>query len=860
MYWSVLGVYCLINLALIGFQEERLRSGRMRLFAECLDIVLISALILISHDVNSSLFLFYLFPILAAARYKRARIIASFVIVIYLGLVIAMGATWAVAPTVLMRCLVFMGIAYVARNLTKDRQLSEINLVKLIREVTLEIIRHPEQLEQVYTLILDRALEISGSKRGHMRMVDSAGTSRIVAHKGLPVGYEEQFFAFTGGFSDNAIRSKSHIIITRLSKKQIKQRLSSYFDERFPPPRSALFVPLFREAQGAREVIAVIAAYSETDIFYSAVDVNRIQTFAPLLEVAEAFHNLYCQAREEARQETEEKQRRLQMLHELAKHFEKGQLSTEPLQELIVSIMQRLNAEEAAIFLWDKKTGRVVKKAEASPDDSITAQLRQVERSYGPKESLTGEAFFSSVPIYDNDLSPRTQYAEEYSNYLPSRKVSHIMVIPLLVGENKIGVLRIINRKAPDYDMGTNPALKSGGFSADDQNLSHTLAIQVAVALNSKDLLEQVDTNRRFLEHAIEYSPFPTILLDEKGKIKNFNHECERIWQLTGAEAVGKSVIGFYETEDEARRLGRLLDEAEEGQIVDVDAVVKDASGASIPIRLSASLIKDDDGNKIGSIGVFKDLRDIKSAEELKLSTERLEAISRVMGHVSHDVKNKLIAAALNVATLKKQLKRGDKEKVENSLVGLDDTLEVAINKLTNIALTQSFDIHRPAKRLIYVEEIFNECLERWTRLAALSGTSLSINEYTKERYRILVDVDQIQMVLTNLYDNSAYAIKKADGTGDREIKINVRATGDQLEIVWLDTGCGIPRSELSRVFDIRFTTKEFGNGLGLYWAKNIIQNHDGNIIVNSQEGAWTKFIICFPLLLTEEANATMLS
>lgn len=856
IYWEIVGVYCVINIGLIVFSEERLRSGRMRLFADCLDVIFVSLLIWVNGDFSTSLSLLYLFPIISAARYKRSLQVACLGIVAYIGLVFLLGSGWSSGPAVALRCSCFLGVALVVRNLTKHRQFSEIKLIDVLKEVTDEIISHPQELESVYELILKKALYITGSEKGHMRRVEPGGGSRVVAHSGLPDGYEEQFYAFTGRYSNKAIETKSAIRVSPFSKKQTKQSLSDYFENRFPPPQSAFFVPLIGKRKELRDVIAVIAVYSDRYIRYSSVDEIRIQCLAPLLELAEAFSNVYDLWHRESeekeqllRRESEEKQHRLQMLHELARHFQEGFLSPETLQSLVDSIMERLNSEEAAIFLWEKKLSKLVKRAEASPNESVTSKLLKVEQSYSVGESLTGKCFETAEPYFDDHVRLDTQYAEEYSEHLPSRKVSHIMVIPLVVGANKIGVVRVINRKAVDYEMTVSPRLKEGGFSDDDKNLLRTIAIKVAVALNSKDLLDQIDTNRRYLERAIDYSPYSMILLDEKGRIKVFNHLCEQVWGVTAKHAVKKSVIDFYESEKEARRLGHLLDTAPDGQIDDVDAKIKDATGALIPIRLSASLIKDDEGNKLGSVGVFKDLREIKRSEEIKLKTERLKTISQVMGYISHDVKNKLIAAATDVNTLKKQAKRGDLEKVGAGLVNLNDTLEVAINKLNNVALTQSVEINRPNKQLVYVEEVFEECLDLWQRLAMPSHTSLTVNEFEKQRYKILADVERIRMVLTNLYDNSIDAIKSKKN-GARQIEISVQANDDKIQIAWWDTGCGIPKKHLGRIFDVRFTTKEFGTGLGLYWVKNIVENHQGTITVDSQEGAWTQFMIDLPLRL----------
>jgi two-component system, LuxR family, sensor kinase FixL len=855
----IIGIYLLINLSLIVISEATLRSRKGRLVPDCLDVFFVSSLIWVNGQINSSLSLFYLFPIISAARYKRRKgslQVAGLAIATFVAVFFILGEAGDTVPYLILHCLSFLGMALVAGNLTKDRQLSEIKLLDVLREINDQIKSSPEDINAIYKLVLKKAMDITDSQKGHIRRVINEEQPKIVAHRGLREGYEEQDHAFTGSYSNDVIKKKASLVISTFSKKGAKQKLAGYFEESSPLPLSALFVPLTVSRGLAREVIAVIAVYDSRSRHYSRVDAVRIESFAPLLDSAEKQADLYRLSREDAK----EKQRRLEMLHKLAglfdaQQFEKDNLREIALQEIATLVMERLNSEEAAIFLWDKnvrklsdknvrnRDRKVRKVAEASPDTKITEELRKVESAYDIGESLTGQCFDEAKPNFSNKVDPAILYAEEYSKVLPSGRVAHIMVIPLIAGNNKIGVLRIINKRSEEYDV--NPSnLASAGFSTDDRDLAQSIAIYIAAALNSNDRRYQTEGILRSLERTLEDSPNPTIVLDQDGRIIVFNRLCRKVWGMTTEQAAKKGVTELYESEAEAIRLGRMLWKSETKSFVDKNATIRNASGDPVPIRLSASLIFDEDGTFLGSVGVFKDLTEIKRVEE----RARLDTISKVLGFITHDVKNKLIAAKYDVATLDKQITRGDKQSADATLTGLDDTLDVAVNKLKNITLLQSFDIAHPNRELVFVERIFEEALEHWTRLANLSSTGLTLKEFPREKYKVLVDVEQIQMVLTNLYDNSADAIKKSNGQGRREIAIAVQTMGDDLQIIWSDTGCGIPDDNVETIFDVRSTTKEFGTGLGLYWAKTIIEQHEGVIKVASTTGEGTSFTISLPL------------
>jgi PAS domain S-box-containing protein len=847
----IIGVYFLLNLSLFVVREGRLRSRKWRLVPDCLDIFFVSSLILVNGQVNSSLSLFYLFPIISAARYKRrtgSLQVAGLSIATLVAVFFILGRPVDAIPNVIFHCLCFLGMAFVAGDLTKHRQLSEIRLLDVLREINDKIKDNPEDVNAIYDLVLRKAMDITDSQKGHLRKVTLRQAPKIVAHRGLTAGYEEQDHAFTGHYSNKAILKKESVIIPRFSKWEAKHKLAAYFEESSPLPRSAIFVPLTVSRGLGCEVIAVIAVYDSRPGHYSHVDAVRIESFAPLLDSAEKQAELYRRSRRDA----DEKQLRLEMLHKLAKlfdaqKFEKDDSRDEALQEIATPVMERLNSEEAAIFLWDKKVrkkNRTIKKvAEASPDIQITEELKKVEQEYAMGQSLTGKCFETGKPFFSNDVDPETLHAEEYARALPSKKVAHIMVIPLMAGDNKIGVLRIINKRSEEYVV--DPMnLSPEGFGDDDRALAQSIAIYIAAALNSYDRLNQWEGILRSLKRTLEDSPNPTIVLNQDGEIVVFNHLCRDIWGLTTEQAEKRGVTQLYESEAEAKRLGRMLWDSPDKAFVDKRATIRNDAGKLIPIQLSASLIFDDDETFLGSVGVFKDLTEIKRVEE----RARLDTITKVLGFITHDVKNKLIAAKYDVATLDKQIGRGDMQRADATLVGLDDTLDVAVNRLKNITLLQSFDLTQPNKELVFVERIFEKCLEHWMRLADLSNTRLTLKDFPKEKFKILVDVEQIQMVLTNLYDNSADAIKMSNGQGKRAIDIAVQRTGDAVQIVWSDTGCGIPPEKVDSIFDVRSTTKEFGTGLGLYWAKTIIEQHEGLITVASKTGKGTSITIRLPL------------
>jgi PAS domain S-box-containing protein len=857
-YWLIVGIYCLFNVSLILFREERLRSGRMKLLTDFVDVVLVSSLILVTRNINSLIFLFYFFPLLSVARYKRTRgtlEIALAIIVAFLVLAFLVG-TLADAPSLLLKCLVFVAAAVIAGNLTKDRQLGDLKLVDVFREVTDQIIDQPNRSNEVYELILDRALSITGSKQGHMRKVESDRASQVVAHRGLPEGYEQQYFTLTGSLSTEAIMRRVPVRITPLSSRQRKLLLSNYFDEHVPPPRSGLFVPLFGQRNGKREVVAVIAVYSETGIFYSKLDGIRIQTFSAPFEMAEAFHALYSKVRQDAeerqrlldqvQQEAEEKRRRLKMLHTIGEVLKVEQGLQQVFDKVVELAWIQLNSEEAALFVADKKLKgeiSIEKVAVWGPTPEISDELRTLEKPYEPGESYVGGIYQTKELQHLPEVPPTTLYYDKYAGTLPSKAVRHYLGVPIVIGDQGLGVLRVINKRSSSYSIEAgNFELTETGFSPDDEALLQTIASQVASAIRSARFIEV----NRYHKELVDNSPDPIIVLDALGFIKVFNEACEKIWGCTANEAINQPVSNYYVSEAHARGIGKHLKKKK--RLQNFPARIKACNGEEIPITLSAALLYDAKDQFVGSIGVFKDQRETLRLQEEKNTAEKLATIGKVAHALGHEIKHDIGVAFNFIDALAYE------EPADSELSGIyrvvQDSLQQALAKFQN--MLQNGRPTPPVTAIISADEIFGRLESSLQRRASAANINLVMKHPDKTK-AIEGDIEQLRQVFENLFDNSLDAIRSKRvekgvlGRGSIEC-IGATENGN-LTIEWTDNGCGIPGEALGKVFTAFVTSKATGSGLGLFAVKSIIESHGGHITVDSEEGATTTFKITIPLL-----------
>ena len=133
------------------------------------------------------------------------------------------------------------------------------------------------------------------------------------------------------------------------------------------------------------------------------------------------------------------------------------------------------------------------------------------------------------------------------------------------------------------------------------------------------------------------------------------------------------------------------------------------------------------------------------------------------------------------------------------------------------------------------VSKLVNEVLRLLESEIETSNIELDFNDTGVFKYAL--DVERFKTVLLNIILNAIHAMP--DGG-----KLHIQTEAKEKLIRISDTGSGIPAENLDKIFDLFYTTKSKGTGLGLYIIKNIVENHNGSITCESKIGAGTKFII----------------
>ncbi len=277
-----------------------------------------------------------------------------------------------------------------------------------------------------------------------------------------------------------------------------------------------------------------------------------------------------------------------------------------------------------------------------------------------------------------------------------------------------------------------------------------------------------------------------------------------------------------------------------EMSIRDREVEILSPTGGRIPLSLSAAPLKDETGREMGLVLLLRDLREIRDLQEKVRRSERLASLGRLAAGVAHEIRNPLSSIRGFAQYFNRRLKGQEEEQGYASIMIKEvDRLNRVITELLDFARPK--EPHRERQAM---EEIVDDSL---TLLRAeFTQKKITIEKsFAPDLPKVSVDRDQISQALLNLFLNSLESMERG---GKVEVSLKKIDQPSALEIAITDTGRGIGREDLGKVFEPFFSTKRKGSGLGLAIVHQIIvEGHGGDVAVESREGIGTTFRITLP-------------
>jgi len=256
-------------------------------------------------------------------------------------------------------------------------------------------------------------------------------------------------------------------------------------------------------------------------------------------------------------------------------------------------------------------------------------------------------------------------------------------------------------------------------------------------------------------------------------------------------------------------------------------------------VNVSVQAIQED-GERMGALVTLRDLDSLESIDtQLKVS-ERLAALGRITAGVAHEVKNPLNSMRLWLENLKESLSSDADSSSQQAVQVLDkeiDRLDQVVKRFLDF--TRPMDVHLEATQLADllkgVLEIAKPQLQK-SNIQLAQLLPIDVPE-------VYVDRALLKQAVLNLVLNAAEAMPNGG-----QLRLVLSRRGEMAEITVGDTGNGIPQENQQKIFQLFFTTRPGGSGIGLASTFRIVQLHNGSIDFTSEVGRGTTFRIELPL------------
>ncbi len=348
------------------------------------------------------------------------------------------------------------------------------------------------------------------------------------------------------------------------------------------------------------------------------------------------------------------------------------------------------------------------------------------------------------------------------------------------------------------------------------------------------------------------------ITTDTDGLIILMNRAAEQITGWSQSDALGRRITDVFQIVDEKTRQ-KVANPAEtvlqNGNVAPagLGAILLARDGHERVVTESAAAIRDHNSQVIGAALVFRDVTEKRRFERELQKASKLESVGLLAGGIAHDFNN-ILSVVLGNVTLCKML--SEPASALHDRLGQAEKGCLRARELTQQLLTFAKG-GAPIRKAASIAEIVIES----TAFSARGSNVQCHNEVAPDLWTVEVDEGQISQVFNNLVINAVQAMPDGGALWTRMENRKVDAgqglpipPGRYVYICVQDSGSGIPREHLPRIFDPYFSTKEGGSGLGLATTYAIIQKHQGCISVESVLGKGTTFHIYIPASTTSLA------
>jgi two-component system cell cycle sensor histidine kinase/response regulator CckA len=379
----------------------------------------------------------------------------------------------------------------------------------------------------------------------------------------------------------------------------------------------------------------------------------------------------------------------------------------------------------------------------------------------------------------------------------------------------------------------------------------------ISERLKSEEALRQSEEKYRSILESIEEGYFE---VDLSGNFTFFNDAMAKITGFPPQELKGTN-NRYFTSQETAKKMfkvfNRVYRTGRSARVLNYEIITKD--GSKKVLEVSASLMRNTDQKPIGFRGLVRDVTEHLSAEKEKermaaqiRQAQKMEAIGTLAGGIAHDFNNLLMGFQGNLSLMLMEINP------DNPYYDYLTNMEDYVKRGSDLT-RQILGFARGGKYEVRTTNI-NDLLEQSSQMFGRTRKEILIHKkFQATPWPVEVDRGQIEQVLLNLFVNAWQAMPTGGDIFLETENVTLKEEGwdkpyalkqgQYVKVAVGDTGVGMDKDTLERIFEPFYTTKEVsrGTGLGLASAYGIIKNHNGMIEVTSEKGNGTTVTIYLP-------------
>ena len=477
--------------------------------------------------------------------------------------------------------------------------------------------------------------------------------------------------------------------------------------------------------------------------------------------------------------------------------------------------------------------------------DNLKASWADTERGRGPAGTSirTGK-----ITVFHNLLT--NPYYRPWRSAVEKCGYNSCIALPLVDDGRVFGSLVIFNAQPNAFDV-------------DEAQLLEELAEDLSYGIRGLRLKTESkrEMEERFmLATVMDQTSDGVITFDASGHIQYINPSFELLCGVPAAEAMGVSIHDFGCSERNPHFYRAILSVFNSNKELSGHFVNKKRDGTDYDMDAKIAPVFSASGDVVRYVVTIRDVSEATGLQRQLRQAQKMEALATLSGGIAHDFNNIL---AIIITNMEMALEDVPEDSPLNGPMQLVLRAGLRGKNLVKQFLTISRQTEQPQK-IVPIKEIIEDC---FSLLRSTLPTTIELRkDFDTETALIAADPTQINQVIMNLCTNAGDAMRERGGvldislteielTADDIVRYPGLVAGKYVKVIVADTGHGMSRDVMDRIFDPFYTTKVKGKGtgLGLSTVHSIVKNHRGSITVNSILDVGTTFTILFPKVDGEE-------